>query len=171
MRSSPPARRSRFDLLIDALAVSAALLLCALVLLVAVDVGARYLRWFSLPWVFDATEYMLYAMTFLGAPWVLREESHIAIELVVERLPPRGRRLARRAADLLGATVCLAVLVFACRVTWNSYQSGVLVQKSFAFPEWWTYAGLPPVMVILLGIYLRWMVHPPAERSGTREVA
>jgi TRAP-type C4-dicarboxylate transport system permease small subunit len=164
-------RRSWFDALIDLLALAAAALLCALVVLVVLDVAARYLRLFSLPWAFDATEYMLYAMTFLGAPWVLREESHIAIELVVERLPAATRRAVRRIADLVGATVCLVIVIFACRVAWRSFQSGVLVQKTLVFPEWWVYAGIPPVMLILLGIFIRWIMHPPAERSGTREVA
>ena len=117
---------------------------------------------------------MLYgggAITFLGAPWVLREESHIAIEIFVERLPVAARRRVRRVADVLGAAVCVTILVFSFRVAWRSYQSGVLVQKSFVFPEWWVYAGIAPVMMILLGIFLRWIIRPPAERSGTREVA
>ena len=163
-------KRSWFDALIDALAIAAAALLCALVALILVDVAARYLRLFSIPWSFEATEYMLYAITFLGAPWVLREEGHIAIELVVERLAPRPRRAVRFVADLLGASVCVVLLVFACRVAWRSYASGTLVHKSFIFPEWWVYAGMPPVLLILLGVYLRWLARP-TQHAGTREVA
>jgi TRAP-type C4-dicarboxylate transport system permease small subunit len=163
-------KRSWFDALIDALAFAAATLLCGLVVLILVDVGARYLRLFSIPWSFEATEYMLYAITFLGAPWVLREEGHIAIELVVERLDAGPRRVVRRIADLLGATVCVVLFFFACRVAWRSYASATLVHKSFVFPEWWVYAGMPPVMLILLGVYLRWLRRPPAH-AGTREVA
>jgi TRAP-type C4-dicarboxylate transport system permease small subunit len=148
-------RRSALDLLIDALAVIAAALLCALVVLILVDVAARYLRWFSLAWGLEATEYMLYAITFLGAPWVLRERGHIAIELVVERLPARPRRAAQRGADALGALVCALLLFFACRVLWRSYASGTMVHKSFVFPEWLVYAGMPPIFLILLALYLR----------------
>jgi TRAP-type C4-dicarboxylate transport system permease small subunit len=163
-------KRSWFDALIDALALAAAALLCALVVLILVDVSARYLRLFSIPWSFEATEYMLYAITFLGAPWVLREEGHIAIELLVERLPAAAQRAVRRIADLLGATVCVVLFYFACRVAWRSYESATLVHKSFIFPEWWVYAGMPPVMLMLLGIYLRWLLRPP-RHAGTREVA
>ena len=150
--------RTRLDLLIDALAVVAAALLCALVVLILVDVAARYLRWFSLAWGLEASEYALYAITFLGAPWVLRERGHIAIELVVEWLPARARAAARRVADALGALVCLLLLVFACRVLWRSYAAGTMVHKSFVFPEWLVYAGLPPVFLILLAVYLRWLL-------------
>lgn len=155
-------KRSRLDLLIDALGVAAAALLCALVVLILVDVAARYLRLFALSWGLEASEYMLYAITFLGAPWVLREEGHIAVELVVERLAPGPRRVVRRVADLLGASVCLLLFYFACRVAWRSYESGVMVQKSFVFPEWWVYAGMPPVLLVLLAVYARWILRPPA---------
>ncbi len=157
--AAPP--RSWFDPLIDGLALVAAALVVLLTVLIVCDVAARYLRWFSLTWALEASEYMLYAITFLGAPWVLREEGHIAIELVVERLPERQRMRLRRLTDFLGAAVCALLLVYACRVAWRSYQSGIRVQKSFTFPEWYTFALIPPVMLILLGIYLRWLVHPP----------
>lgn len=155
MRGGAAVPRSWFDLLIDALAIVAGALLVLLTVLVVVDVGARSLRLFTLPWSLEATEYMLYAVTFLGAPWVLRERGHIAIELVVERLPARGRSIAGRFADWLGAAVCAVLFYYACRVVWQSYASGIMVQKSFAFPEWVAYAGVPPVFLILFGIYLR----------------
>lgn len=158
MRDGGAARpRSWFDVLIDALAIVAGALVVLLTALVVVDVAARSLRVFTLPWSLEATEYMLYAVTFLGAPWVLRERGHIAIELVVERLPARARAATQVLAELAGAAICATLLVFACRVVWQSYSSGIQVQKSFAFPEWIAYAGIPPVMLILLGIYLRWL--------------
>lgn len=162
-------KRSWFDALIDALALAAAALLCTLVVLILADVAARYLRLFSLPWAFEATEYMLYAITFLGAPWVLREQGHIAIELLVERLSAGPRRLMRCLADLLGATVCAVLLYYACRVAWRSYESATLVHKSFVFPEWWVYAGMPPVLLMLLVVFLRWLAQP-SPHAGTREV-
>lgn len=155
--------RSALDRLVDALALLAAAQLCALVVLILVDVAARYLRLFTLTWGLEASEYMLYAITFLGAPWVLREQGHIGIELLVERLPARGRRLARRAADALGALVCAVLFFFACRVAWRSYEAGTLVHKSFVFPEWWVYAGMPPVLLLLFAIYVRWLRHPPGR--------
>jgi C4-dicarboxylate transporter DctQ subunit len=152
-------RRSALDLLIDALAIVAGALLCALVAVILVDVVARYLRWFSLAWGLEASEYMLYAITFLGAPWVLRERGHIAIELVVERLSGRARRLAARAVDALGALVCAVLFLFACVVLWRSYESGTMVHKSFVFPEWLVYVGMPPVFLLLVVIYLRALAH------------
>ena len=156
-------KRSALDRLIDALAVLAGALVCVLVVLILVDVTARYLRWFSLAWGLEASEYILYAVTFLGAPWVLREQGHIAVDLVVERLSERARRHTRRVADALGAAVCAVLLYLACRVAWQSYAAGTMVHKSFVFPEWLVFAGMPPIFLILLAVYLRWLARPASR--------
>jgi TRAP-type C4-dicarboxylate transport system permease small subunit len=162
------AGRSLFDWLIDGLALVAAALLVLITVLIVLDVGGRSLRLFSLSWVLEATEYMLYGITFFGAPWLLREQGHIAIEIVVERLSATARRRARRLSDVLGALICATLFVYACRTLWSSYASGVLVQKSFTFPEWYSYAIVPPVMLLLLGVYVRWLAQPepPAPPAG-----
>jgi TRAP-type C4-dicarboxylate transport system permease small subunit len=138
------------DRLVEALALVAGALLCALVAVVCLDVAARTFKLFATPWALDVSEYLLYAITFLGAPWVLRENGHIAIELVVERLPARGRAAARFASDGLGALVCAVLLYYACRVFWRSYSSGNLVYETFVFPEWYLYCLAPPVFLVLL---------------------
>jgi TRAP-type C4-dicarboxylate transport system permease small subunit len=172
MSPSNPAAKSWFDRLIDALAVLAGALTILLVVLIAVDVGLRWPRVLTLPWSLEATEYMLYAITFLGAPWVLREEGHIAIEIVVERLPGAWQRHVRRATDALGAVVCTVLFWYACRVLWRSYESGTMVQKSFVFPEWWAFALVPPVMLLLFAVYARWLLKPSSRAAaGRREGA
>jgi TRAP-type C4-dicarboxylate transport system permease small subunit len=157
---APASSRSWFDLLIDGLALVAAALLVLLTALILVDVGTRSLRIVTLPWSLEASEYMLYSITFLGAPWVLREGGHIAIELVVERLTPHARRRVRRLTDLLGAVVCALLFYYACRVLWRSYEEQTMVQKSFVFPEWYVFVLVPPVMLLLGGIYLRRLARP-----------
>lgn len=141
--------------MVDALAAVAGALLCALVVLVCMDVASRKFGLFAMPWVLDFTQHGLYGVTFLGAPWVLREEGHIAIEIVVERLAPGPRRAARRVADLLGALVCAALLYYACRALWRSYAANNLVYETFVFPEWWQYVLPPPIFLLLLALFVR----------------
>lgn len=140
---------------VDALAVLAGALLCALVLLVCADVTSRTFHLVPMPWAPDFSEYALYGITFLGAPWVLREEGHIAIEIVVERLAPAARRTARRAVELLGALVCAVLFYYACRQLGRSYAAHNLVYETFAFPEWWQYVLPPPIFALLFALYVR----------------
>ncbi len=127
------------------------------------DVAARTFRLFPTPWSLDLSEYALYAITFLGAPWVLRENGHIAIELVVERLPPRARAATRIASDALGTAVCAVLFYYACRAFWRSYSSGNLVYETFVFPEWYLYVLAPVIFFILLLQFLVRLWGPAPE--------
>jgi len=148
------------DRLVDGLALVAGVLLCALVGLICVDVAARTFKLFATPWTLDVAQYMLYAITFLGAPWVLREDGHIAIEVFVEQLVPRARRALRRASDALGAAVCAVLLLYGARLLWRSIESRNLVYATFVFPEWYLFCLAPPVFLLLLLLLLRRTLRP-----------
>jgi TRAP-type transport system small permease protein len=140
----------------------AGVLLCALAVLVCLDVATRSAHVLPMPWTLDVCEFMLFAITFCGAPWVLREEGHIAIEIVVERLPTGARRAARRLADGIGVLVCAVLLYYSSDVLRKSYAAGNKVYETFVYPEWWLYVLAPPVFLILLALYLRRFRRPAA---------
>jgi len=160
----PP--RSALDALVNLLALAAGAMLCVLVVLICVDVTARTLRLFPTPWTLDIAEYLLYGITFLAAPWVLREEGHIAIEVAVERLPPRARALLRRCTDGLGAVVCAVLTYYALRMFWRSYSAANLVHETFVFPEWYLYVIAPPIFFILLLLFVRRVLWPRPSPSA-----
>jgi C4-dicarboxylate transporter DctQ subunit len=164
----PP--RSALDALVNLLALAAGAMLCLLVVLICVDVTARTLRLFATPWTLDIAEYLLYGITFLGAPWVLREEGHIAIEIVVERLPSAAQVFVRRCTDGFGALVCAVLAYYAARTLWRSYSAKNLVHETFVFPEWYLYVIAPPIFLILLLLFLRRVLRPrpapPPELPG-----
>lgn len=139
-------------------------MLCVLTVLVCLDVASRTLRLFAMPWTLDVTEYLLYAITFLAAPWVLREQGHIAIEIVVERLPRAVRGTLQRVTDSFGAIVCAVLFVFACRVLWRSYTQNNLVHETFVFPEWYLFILAPPVF-LLLAVEFVWRAAKPDDPS------
>ena len=149
------------DRTIDLLAGLAGALLCTLTVLVCLDVASRGLQLFSIPWTLEATEYQLYAITFLSAPWVLRIGGHIAIDLLVQNLPePKARRLLW-IANLLCALTCAVLLYYAIEVLLASYSSGTLVYKSLVFPEWYQYVLPPFTFVLMLSLLVRWLFRPP----------
>lgn len=160
--SRPPAGSGWLDRLVDLLGVLAGVGLCALTVLICLDVGARNSRLFQMPWTLDVVEYLLYGITYLGAPWVLREGGHVTIDLVVQRLGPAGRRRALRAAGAMGAAVCAVLLYYSGRVWWASFTQGTLVYETFVFPEWILLTPAPPTFLILLVVFLRGLPAPPA---------
>lgn len=164
--SSPALRGGWFDRLIDLLAFVAGATLCVLTLLICIDVFARYFRLFSMPWSLDAAEYALLVVTFFGAPWVLRDNAHIAIDILVERFSEAARGRISRVSHGVGAAVCAVLLLFATRAWWSSFSQGTTVHETFVYPEWILYAIPPPVFLMMIVIFARWLIWPETHRGG-----
>lgn len=182
--------KTGFDRLIDGLAVIAGALMIGLVLLVCADVAVRNmpkilpealspflsdkgvadlrlsLESISIPWSIELAEYFLYAVTFLGAPWVLRDQGHIVVDLVLQSLSPACKRKAAYASNAVGAIVCFILCYYSTRVLLRSHAAGNKVVKTWTFPEWWPMLIVPPVFLILGLIFLRWLRTPPTTVAG-----
>ena len=153
-------RRSWFDKLIDGLAVIAGANLCGLTVLICTDVAVRTFRLFSMPWSLDVAEYSLLVITFGGAPWVLVHGGHISIDIVTDRLTPERRERVVRLVNVLCTIVCGLLLWFSIGAWWRSFSQGTLVHETWIFPEWWLFTVPPPIFLILMGVFLRWVRHP-----------
>ena len=79
--------------LLDFLAVIAALLLLAMVIIVTGDILLRNLANKGFVWANEVSEYSLYFITLLTAPWLLRRGQHVRLDLILTILPT-ARRLA-----------------------------------------------------------------------------
>ncbi len=152
--------RTWFDTLIDTLAVIAGASMCGLTALICTDVAARSFRLFAMPWSLDVAEYSLLVITFFGAPWVLVHGGHISIDIVTERLAPARRRRVASLVNALCAGVCGALLWFSLAAWWRTFSQGTLVHETWIFPEWWLFTVPPPIFLILMVIFLRWLRHP-----------
>ncbi len=143
------------DALVFAMAVLAATIAGALVVLICADVALRNLRMGNIPWSVEASEYGLYAMTLLGAPWVLAMRGHVAMDLVAGHLRGRPRRALEVLTNLLGASICAILLWKGIDVMLTAQARGALVFKTLVFPEWWLLSLLPFAMAMLSLGFLR----------------
>jgi TRAP-type transport system small permease protein len=115
-----------FGRLIDALAVVAALTLLAMVVTVTADIVLRNLTRGGLLWANEVSEYALYGMTLLTAPWLLRRGQHIRLDLVLVLLPARVAWLVEAVADVVGFLVCLALVRYGAGMAYDSFRIGAI---------------------------------------------
>jgi TRAP-type C4-dicarboxylate transport system permease small subunit len=149
------------DKTVNGLAILAGILLCLLTLLICVDALGRTLvrlfgtsQWgYTLPWTLEISEYALYFITFLGAPWVLQRKGHIAIDLLVHATEQRFGHRLRATADIIGFGVCLILFYFSCKVWWISFSEKILIHETFVFREW-TIITLAPISFLLMAVIL-----------------
>ncbi|MDQ6680910.1 MAG: TRAP transporter small permease [Pseudomonadota bacterium] len=142
-----------FGTLIEALALIASLLLLAMMLVICADVLLRNVRIPGLPsgiaWSNEISELMLYLLTMLAAPWLLREGRHIRVDIVLRVLPPRWAYGCEWIADVLGFGCCLWMVWYGSAVAAQSLENNALSIKTLVMPEWWFMAPLPVCFALL----------------------
>ncbi len=138
-----------FVRLFNALAVIAALTLLAMVILVTADILLRNLTRTGFAFANEVSEYALYLITLLTAPWLLRRGQHVRLDLALSYVPPRVAWLMEAAGDLMGFLVCLVLLRYGVRMTVDSALLDSITIKNLVFPEWWLLWPLPMCFALL----------------------
>ena len=135
--------------LFDLLAVVAALILLAMVVLVTADIVLRNTARTGFAWANEITEYALYLITLLTAPWLLRRGQHVRIDMALVIVPPRIAWLCEALADIVGLAASLVLIWYGTIMTAQSARLGSLTIKNLVFPEWWLLAPLPICFALL----------------------
>jgi TRAP-type C4-dicarboxylate transport system permease small subunit len=138
-----------FGKLLNLLAVAAALTLLAMVVMVAADILLRNLTRTGFAWSNEISEYALYVITLLTAPWLLRRGQHVRIDLVLTLVPARVAWLMEAASDVLGFAVCLVMMRYGLKMSIDSALLGSITIKNLVFPEWWLLWPLPVCFALL----------------------
>ena len=138
-----------FGKLFNALAVAAALTLLAMVVMVTADIVLRNLTRSGFPWANEVSEYALYVITLLTAPWLLRRGQHVRIDLVLTLVPARLAWLMEALSDVFGFAVCLVMMRYGLKMTIDSAVLGSITIKNLVFPEWWLLWPLPVCFALL----------------------
>jgi TRAP-type C4-dicarboxylate transport system permease small subunit len=138
-----------FGRVFEALAVAAALLLLAMVVLVTADILLRNLTRTGFPWANEVSEYALYMMTLLTAPWLLRRGQHVRIDLVLSMMPARIAWAMEALGDVIGFLLCAVMMRYGFHMAFESLRLGSLTIKNLVFPEWWLLAPLPVAFALL----------------------
>jgi len=106
----------------------------------------------------ELSEDILYLMTLLAAPWVLRQGQHIRVDILLRALPVRIAWVLEWISDIVGLLCCLYFVWYGFLITLASYEAGSVNIKTLVTPEWWTLAPLP-VAFALLGIEFLFRMH------------
>jgi TRAP-type C4-dicarboxylate transport system permease small subunit len=149
MRTAITHASAAFGRLLDALAITAALILLAMVVIVTADIVLRNVMGAGFAWANEVSEYALYLMTLLTAPWLLRRGQHVRLDVILTLVPPRVAWLMEAFGDVLGFALSLTLIRYGLAMTFDSARLGAITIKNLVFAEWWLLAPLPAVFVLL----------------------
>jgi len=142
-----------FGQLLQALALAGCAIILAMTLMICADVLLRNVHLlpgiYGIAWSNEVSEAMLYLVTMLTAPWLLRQGQHIRVDIVLRAVPPRLGWYFEWVTDALGLVCCLVIAWYGARAALASFKSGALSIKTLVTPEWWMLAPLPVAFVLL----------------------
>lgn len=152
-------RASRaFGVLLDRLMAVACLLLLAMTAIIGGDVFSRNAGLGGIEWSNEVSESILYLLTLLSAPWLLRRGQHIRVDIVLRALPARIGWCLEWIADLIGLACAIYLVWYGVKVLGASYAAGAITIKTLVTPEWWLIAPLP-VAFLLVAIEFVFRIH------------
>jgi len=142
-----------FGKLLEALALLGCAVIFLMTVMICADVLLRNVRLipgvYGIAWSNEVSEAMLYLVTMLTAPWLLRKGQHIRVDIVLRAVPPRLGWYFEWISDSLGLACCLVIAWYGARAALASFTAGAMSIKTLVTPEWWMLAPLPVAFLLL----------------------
>lgn len=123
--------------------VIAQILAVIMTIAITAEVVSRYVFRQPLGWTTEVSEWLLLAITFLGASMVLRNEGHVRVDLLLRIAPVRVRRVMDVASAVLGLTICAVATFYTAKTAYGEYAQNVLTINVLKFPRFWLLSFFP----------------------------
>lgn len=125
-----------YDRLVDALAVLSGLMLIWLMIAVVTSVFIRNIGAQPPAWLFSSTEYSMFYLTLLGAPWLVREKGHVFVEIAITRLPLSLLSVLSRVVMFICAAISLVLAWKGIELVISNVQNGDYDVRFYFIPMW-----------------------------------
>jgi TRAP-type C4-dicarboxylate transport system permease small subunit len=138
-----------FGVLLDRFMAAACLLLLAMTAIIGGDVFSRNAGLGGIEWSNEVSESILYLLTLLSAPWLLRQGQHIRVDILLRAVPARIGWYLEWIGDLIGLACSIYLVWYGLKVLGASYAAGAITIKTLVTPEWWLIAPLPVAFLLV----------------------
>lgn len=135
----------------------AELAVLALVVIVLLSVGARYVGGSPILVASPFTSYLVLFIVFLGAPGALRRSQHVRIDLLTQALPSGWGKVMRLFGDAIGVALVAYLVYTTFRQFLSAVATGATDLTALRIPLAYTQWVLPLGLLLMLGVYvLQW---------------
>ena len=125
-----------FDQINFIMIIIAAILLVGMTFLVGTDITLRYLFYRPLGWVKEVSEYILVFLGFLVAAWILKDDGHVKMDLVLNNVSPRVQTMMNIITSIISIIVVFIITWFSLRVIIEFYQTRLVTPSVLEPPKW-----------------------------------
>ena len=138
-----------FDRLLDVMAFLAGVAMTFITVAICYEVVMRYFFMRPSIWVVQTCEYGLLWIVFLGTTWLLREEGHVAVDIMYSRLKDKSRPFLNLVTFSLAGIACSVVVVFGALYTCESIVHGITDVRAVTVPKYAVFIIIPTGSLLL----------------------
>ena len=161
-------------LLVQALCVLAVALIAAMMIGITAEVVLRIFGFPSLTGLIELTEYALFISTFFVAPYLLRHNGHIRVDIVMTRVDPAVARRVECGVLVVIMLISLVTGLVGAAGMARNIADGTMVFKDLIFPQWWLDWIIPLTSLAMLLQALELLVAllraPPVRHDPSEHV-
>ncbi len=125
-----------FDHMNVIMVVISAILILGLTFIVGADITLRYLFYRPLGWVKEVSEYILVGLGFLVAAWILKDDAHVKMDLVLNKVRPRTQTMMNIITSVISTIIVLIMTWFSFRVIVDFYRTKLVAPSVLEPPKW-----------------------------------
>ena len=114
-----------FDKLNQFLAYVACTMLVLIILAICVEIVTRSFTSITNPWLIDLSEITLLYSTFLAAAWVLGNDKHVSLDLILNTFSPRAQAYMHFVLSIVAAVVCFILCLFYYLIVFGLYDVSI----------------------------------------------
>ncbi|NLP37325.1 MAG: TRAP transporter small permease [Firmicutes bacterium] len=160
-----------------AITISCLIVILAMLVIIA-EVAARKFFNYSFQFVMQFSGYTLFAVTFLCAAWVLRDNAHLSVTFIIDKFSKRHRAVHDLILKILGFIVC----VFLFSITAHYLVNNVIATKisteyPIRFPLAYIYIWMPIGWLVIVVEYLlqirqdlKSLLKPRQEKANAEKI-
>ena len=135
------------------------------------DAFGRYVLNTPIPWAYDmVSRLLLPAIFFFTLSSTLRENQHVNIDVVYQKLSMRAKNIAIMVGSLLAAGLFIVIGALGARTAYQAYLTSETMSGAIEWPVW-LYAAFIPLGVFPLVVRLAIRVHETWLRARRGESA
>jgi C4-dicarboxylate transporter DctQ subunit len=125
-----------YERFLQTMAFVSGLTLVWIMVAVVISVVQRNLGLQSWAWLFLSTEYGMFYMTLLGAPWLVRQRGHVHIEMLTAAMPSKYLPLFSRLVSLITCLICAVLALKGVELVLLNLERGDFDVRAYFFPSW-----------------------------------
>lgn len=144
-----------FDWFNRGLAAIACTFLVLITLAICAEIITRSFIDISNPWLVELSEITLLYITFMAAAWVLGNDKHVTLDLVLNQISERKAKYVHLGLSLVVGVACFIVCCFGVLTVIDQFQNDIREPTIMAPRTFWITAVVPFGMLLLGFQFLR----------------